>query len=229
MPKKILIIDDEIDMSMMLKRYFELNGYDVSVAANGLQGIEKAGKQPDLILLDINMPDLDGLEVCQRIRGFVSCPILFLTARIEDHDKLKGFAVGGDDYIVKPFSIDELGARVDAHLRREERRQNNQVRTKFDDDLVIDYTAKEVYFKGKPLPLLPKEFAIVELLSTYPGQLFSKDRIFEHIWDMDSNADEHTVEVHIGRLRDRFRDCSDFEIRTIRGFGYMGVPGEGEK
>ena len=167
MQKKILIVDDEIDIRTMLKRYFQLNGYDVSLAANGLQAIEKAGKQPDIILLDINMPNLDGLEVCRRIRDFVSCPILFLTARIEDQDKLKGFAVGGDDYIAKPFSIDELVARVDAHLRREERRQTKQIKTKFDDDLVIDYTAKEVYFKGELLPFLPREFAIVELLSTY--------------------------------------------------------------
>ena len=122
MEKKLLIVDDEQDMIAMLKRYFELSGYYVMVAENGLQAIEKAGKQPDLILLDINMPDIDGIEVCKRIRDFVSCPILFLTARIEDTDKLKGFAVGGDDYVVRPFSIDEQGARVEAHLRREERR-----------------------------------------------------------------------------------------------------------
>lgn len=221
MTKKILIVDDEIDMSAMLKRYFELNCYDVSVAENGLQAIEKAGKQPDLILLDINMPDIDGIEVCQRIRDFVSCPILFLTARIEDQDKLKGFAVGGDDYIVKPFSIDELGARVDAHLRREERRQNKQVRTKFDDDLIIDYTAKEVYFKGEPLPLLPREFAIVELLSTYPGQLFSKDRIFDHIWDMDSNADVGVIMEHVSKIRAKFAKagCKPY-IKTVWGSGY---------
>lgn len=127
MRKTILIVDDEKDMNAMLKRYFELNGYFVQTAQNGLQAIEKAGKQPDIILLDINMPDLDGVEVCRRIRDFVACPILFLTARVEDQDKLKGFAAGGDDYIVKPFSIDELGARVEAHLRREERRQNKRI------------------------------------------------------------------------------------------------------
>lgn len=125
------------------------------------------------------MPDIDGIEVCSRIRDFVSCPILFLTARIEDKDKLKGFAVGGDDYIVKPFSIDELGARVEAHLRREERKNGKAVRTKFDDDLVIDYSAKEVHFKGKKIPFLNREFEIIELLSSYPGQLFSKERILK--------------------------------------------------
>lgn len=224
MSKKILIVDDEVDLSNMLKRYFELNGYDISVAENGLQAIEKAGRQPDLILLDINMPDVDGLEVCRRIRDFVSCPILFLTARIEDQDKLKGFSAGGDDYIVKPFSIDELGARVDAHLRREERRQTKQVRTKFDGDLTIDYTAKEVYYKGKSLPLLPREFEIVELLSSYPGQLFSKDRIFERIWDMDSTADVNVIMEHISKIRSKFAKagCKPY-IQTVWGSGYKWV------
>lgn len=224
MSKTILIVDDEKDMSTMLKRYFEMNGYMVWVAKNGLQAIEKAGKQPDLILLDINMPDLDGIEVCHRIRDFVSCPILFLTARVEDQDKLKGFAAGGDDYIIKPFSIDELGARVDAHLRREERRQNQQVRTKFDDDLVIDYTAKEVYFKGELISFLPREFEIIELLSTYPGWLFSKDRIFEHIWNMDSNADVGVIMEHISKIRSKFAKagCKTY-IQTVWGSGYKWI------
>lgn len=224
MSKTILIVDDEKDMSTMLKRYFEMNGYLVLLAENGLQAIEKAGKQPDLILLDINMPDLDGIEVCRRIRDFVSCPILFLTARVEDQDKLKGFAAGGDDYIVKPFSIDELGARVDAHLRREARRQNQQVRTKFDDALVIDYTAKEVYFKGELIPFLPREFEIIELLSTYPGQLFSKEHIFEHIWNIDSNADIGVIMEHISKIRAKFAKagCKTY-IQTVWGSGYKWI------
>lgn len=224
MEKSILIVDDEKDMRTMLKCYFELNGYRVQTAENGLQAVEKAGRQPDLILLDINMPDLDGLEVCRRIRNFVSCPILFLTARVEDRDKLIGFAAGGDDYIVKPFSIDELGARVDAHLRREERRQAKQVRTKFDGDFIIDYTAQEVYFKGMPLPLLPREFAIVELLSSYPGQLFSKERIFEHIWDMDSDADVGVIMEHVSKIRAKFAKAGAKPyIQTVWGSGYKWV------
>ena len=164
------------------------------------------------------MPDLDGVEVCRRIRDFVACPILFLTARVEDQDKLKGFAAGGDDYIVKPFSIDELGARVEAHLRREERRQNKRIRTKFDDDLVIDYTAKEVYFKGALIALLPREFEIVELLSSYPGQLFSKDRIFEHIWNMDSNADVGVIMEHYARCVENLqRRAAKPYIQTVWG------------
>ena len=221
MSKTILIVDDEKDLRTLLKRYFELNGYFVDTAENGLKAIEKAGLQPDLILLDINMPDMDGLEVCRRIRDFVSCPILFLTARIEDGDKLKGFATGGDDYIAKPFSIDELGARVEAHLRREERRQNKQVRTKFDDNLIIDYSSKEIYFQGQLLPLLPREFEIVELLSTYPGQLFSKERIFETIWNLDSNADVSVIMEHVSNIRAKFAKAGVKPyIQTVWGSGY---------
>ncbi len=224
MSKTILIVDDEKDIRTLLKRYFELNGYAVVLAENGFQAIVRAGTQPDLILLDINLPDIDGLEVCRRIREFVSCPILFLTARIEDGDKLIGFATGGDDYIVKPFSIEELGARVEAHLRREERRQNKQVRTKFDDNLVIDYSAKEIYFKGVIIPLLPREFDIVELLSSYSGQLFSKERIFERIWGYDSNADVSVIMEHVSNIRAKFAKAGAKPyIQTVWGSGYKWV------
>lgn len=117
MRKKLLVVDDEFDIVNMLRDYFEMSGYDVLTALSGAEALEKLRLQPDMILLDINMPDMDGLEVCKRIRNHVSCPILFLTARVDDTDKITGFRVGGDDYVVKPFSLDELGARVEAHLR----------------------------------------------------------------------------------------------------------------
>ena len=219
-----MIIDDEHDLGVMLRRYFELNGYTVMLAESGLEGIEKAGRQPDLILLDINMPDVDGIEVCRRIRDFVSCPILFLTARVEDRDKLLGFAAGGDDYIVKPFSLDELGARAEAHLRREERRAQRPRRTMLDERFVIDYTARTVSFAGEEIPLKPREFDIVELLSTYPGQLFSKERIFEHIWDMDSEADLSVITEHVSRIRAKLSKagCKPY-IQTVWGSGYRWV------
>ena len=121
MGAKILIADDEKDIVSMLKSFFESKGYSVLSALNGIEAVKQTEKQPDIILLDINMPGMDGLEVCRRIRDHISCPILFLTAKIEDMDKVNGFAAGGDDYIVKPFSLVELEARVKAHLRREER------------------------------------------------------------------------------------------------------------
>lgn len=224
MAYKILIVDDETMLTELLSSHLQKCGYTAFVAEDAEQAISMLNTYPDLILLDINMPDLDGLEVCRRIRDFVSCPILFLTARVEDRDKLIGFAAGGDDYIVKPFSIDELGARVDAHLRREERRQTKQVRTKFDGDFVIDYTAKEVYFKGELIPLLPREFEIVELLSSYPGQLFSKERIFEHIWDIDSDANIGVIMEHVSKIRAKFASAGTKPyIQTVWGSGYKWV------
>ena len=135
MKQKILIVDDEYGIVDMMKSYFEAQ-YEVLTAAGGREALEKAARNPDLILLDINMPDMDGLEVCRRIREYVSCPILFLTARVEATDKIIGFRAGADDYIVKPFDLEELGARVEAHLRREKRREKS-MEVRFFGDLVI--------------------------------------------------------------------------------------------
>lgn len=137
MNNKILVVDDEEGIITLLKDYFEMNGYEVYTAQSGKDAL-KISKNPDIILLDINMPEIDGIEVCNRIRDYVSCPILFLTARIENTDKINGFRAGADDYIVKPFDLDELGARVSAHLRREQRK-SNQTKIKFYNDLTIDY------------------------------------------------------------------------------------------
>lgn len=220
MKYKILIADDERDIVFMLKDYFELNGYDVLTAFGGLEAVKKAEKQPDIILLDINMPDIDGMEVCMRIRNYVACPILFLTARIEDSDKIKGFGVGADDYIVKPFSIDELGARVSAHLRRE-RRQRESAKVRFDHNLTIDYTERELYCNGEKIPLAKKEFDIIELLSQHIGQVFSKERIYELVWDYDSEGDSSVVAEHIRRIRSKFAkaDMKQY-IETVWGVGY---------
>lgn len=207
MKDKILIVDDEADIVSMLKDYFEFNGYDTITAVDGLEAIQKAETQPDIILLDINMPDIDGMEVCMRIRDFVSCPILFLTARIEDGDKIKGFGIGADDYIVKPFSIDELGARVAAHLRRE-RRQRESAKVRLDDKLAIDYTERSLYYNGEQIPLAKKEFDIIELLSQHIGQVFSKERIYELVWDYDSDGDSSVVAEHIRRIRSKFTNAN---------------------
>ena len=134
---KLLIVDDEKDITKMLRDYFTCKNYNVITANNGEEALKKITLNPDIILLDINMPDIDGIEVCKRIREFVNCPILFLTAKIEDADKLLGFRVGGDDYIVKPFKLDILAARIEAHLRRQSRNLH-QNRLSFWDDFVID-------------------------------------------------------------------------------------------
>lgn len=138
MAQKILVVDDEEGIVLLLKDYFELQGYEVITAGGGTEALARISCDPDMIILDINMPDLDGLSVCRKIREKVSCPILFLTARVEEQDHITGFIMGGDDYIVKPFSIEELGARVMAHLRREERvRHTGAVRRA--GDLTIYY------------------------------------------------------------------------------------------
>ncbi len=220
MQRKILIVDDEADIVTMLKGFFENRNYNVLIATNGKDAIKKAEQQPDIILLDINMPELDGFSVCQRIRDYISCPILFLTARIEDTDKVKGFASGGDDYIVKPFSVIELEARVAAHLRRE-LRHSFESHIKFDSGLSIDYYARCVYFEGESIPFVKKEFDIVELLSQNPGQVFDKERIYERVWDYRSEGDSSVVSEHIRRIRTKFikAGCESY-IETVWGSGY---------
>ena len=144
MAQSILIVDDEKDIVSMLNQYFYKIGYVVYTAINGKEALNAITKNPDIILLDINMPDMNGFTVCESIRNYVSCPIIFLTARVEDCDKIKGFAIGADDYVVKPFSIDELEARVAAHLRREKRHSLSAI-VQFDKSIVIDYSSRTVF------------------------------------------------------------------------------------
>ncbi|MEA4896453.1 MAG: response regulator transcription factor [Oscillospiraceae bacterium] len=220
MPQRILIADDETDIVNLLRDYFEINNYEVLTALNGQEALKQAEKNPDIILLDVNMPDMDGLKVCLQIRNFVSCPILFLTARVENTDKISGFQAGGDDYIVKPFSIDELGARVSAHLRREERHKA-AAHVKFAGGLVIDYASRTVCFQNEPIQLAKKEFDIVELLSMNGGQVFDKERIYERIWGWDSEGDSGVVAEHIRRIRAKLAAAGcDSYIETVWGCGY---------
>lgn len=220
MPPKIMVIDDEIEILNMLKRYFSLSGYDVIVASGGEEGLQKLIQQPDIILLDINMPDIDGLSFCKIIRDFVTCPILFLTANVADSDKIKGFTAGGDDYIVKPFSVDELGARVSAHLRRENR-SKVKARVLFDGFLTVDYTERAVYFKGNEIPLLKKEFDIVKVLSQNQGQVFDKERLYEAAWGLDGIGNNSVVAEHIRKIRAKFAAAGASQyIETVWGVGY---------
>ncbi len=216
----LLIADDEPDIVAMLSRFFIQKGYRVLTAANGVETLKQVEQQPDLILLDINMPDLDGLEVCQRIRAHVSCPILFLTARIEEADKLQGFSVGGDDYIVKPFSLAELEARVHAHLRREDR-HNHDAQVRFAGELTIDFSQRCLLCHGEQLSLAKKEFDIVALLAQNPGQVFDKERIYEKVWGYDSEGDSSVVAEHIRRIRAKLAAHTDNSyIKTVWGCGY---------
>lgn len=219
----ILIADDEKDVVGLLKDYFELEGYCVYTAYSGAQAVEAVSKSPDIILLDVNMPDGDGFEVCRRIRDHVSCPILFLTAKVEDEDKINGFAAGGDDYIIKPFSLDELGARVAAHIRRD-RRVSAAKNVRFYGDLVIDYTEKKVSAGDVVIDLANKEFRIIELLSLNTGQVFDKERIYEKIWGYDAEGDSSVIAEHIRRIRSKLgKYGQDKHIGTVWGMGYKWI------
>ncbi len=221
---RILIADDEPDIVAMLKDYFEMNGYEIITALNGREAISQSGKNPDIILLDVNMPDADGLTVCRTVREYVSCPIIFLTARIEDSDKIAGFAAGGDDYVIKPFSIDELGARVAAHIRRDRRSSSDSVvNVRFFGSLAVDYSAKTVTAGGKPLEFPKKEFEIIELLSMNAGQVFDKERIYERIWGYDAEGDSSVVAEHIRRIRTKLAAVNESRIETVWGMGYKWI------
>lgn len=218
---RILVADDEPDVLSLLKDYFEINGYEVITAENGTAVLEKIRKKPDIILLDINMPDMDGISVCRKIRNYVSCPILFLTARVEDCDKIIGFASGGDDYIIKPFSIEELGARVMAHIRREHRSETAS-NVRFFGEISIDYSAKTVSSKGTDIKFARKEFEIIELLSMNTGQVFDKERIYEKIWGYDADGNSSVVVEHIRKIRAKLADQAK-HIETVWGIGYKWI------
>ena len=219
MRERLLIVDDETGVVELLKSYFEMSGYTVYAACSGKDALKQAGRQPDLVLLDINMPDMDGLTVCETLRQYVACPVLFLTARVETADKIRGFQAGADDYIVKPFDMDELGARVAAHLRRENRRQERSV-LRFFADMVIDYSRREITIRGEMIPLSRKEFDIVELLSVNAGQVFDRERIYERVWGYDGDGSSDTVMEHIRKIRAKFAAASLHSyIETVWGGG----------
>lgn len=219
MQQKILIVDDEPGIVEMMKSYFEKQ-YEVLTACNGKEALLKAVLHPDLILLDINMPDLDGLTICRRIRDYISCPILFLTARIESSDKINGFRAGADDYILKPFDLYELGARVAAHLRRESRQQKN-IAVRFFGELAIDYSARTISINENPISLSKREFDIVELLSQNAGQVFDRERIYEAVWGIDGEGNSDTIMEHIRKIRAKLSTYSLHNyIDTVWGCGY---------
>lgn len=218
--QKIMIIDDEIDILHMLERYFRLNGYAVITAEGAEEAMKKFAQQPDLILLDINMPGMDGLSLCKNIRDHVTCPIVFLTANTNDKDKIKGFSVGGDDYIVKPFSVDELGARVSAHLRRENRNKSRS-QVLFDLDFIIDYSQRAVFYQGNEIPLTRKEFDIIEVLSQNSGQVFDKERLYESAWGLDGLGNNSVLAEHISQIRAKLAAVGARQyIETVWGVGY---------
>ena len=222
MEYRLLIVDDEEGIRWLLKDYFEIQEYQVLTAGTGEEAVRLAlGEQPDLILLDISLPDIDGLEVCRQIREKVNCPILFLTARVEEQDRINGFLMGGDDYIVKPFSIEELGARVMAHLRREKRSAEQKEQER---GLSISYSQRQIRYQGQEIRLTKTEFDIVEFLSMNPGQVFSREKKKKKVRGIDGEGDNSIIMEHIRRIRNKIRAVADQDyIETVWGVGYKWI------
>lgn len=223
MQYKILVIDDDKELLKMLRRYFEIRNYEIVTAENGAEGLGKIKLQPDIILLDVNMPGIDGIEVCCRIRDKVACPILFLTARVEEQDVVNGLLSGGDDYILKPFSLKELDARITAHLKREGRRKRT-AECCFQGELSIDYKAKTVQIHSDYLEITKLEYGIIEFLSMNPGMVFDKERIYEKVCGLDAEGDSRVITELIRRIRNKFRKYTKTEyIETVWGMGYRWI------
>ena len=224
--KKILIIEDEEAIADLEKDYLELSDFDVTIKADGESGLEEAlGHDYDLIILDLMLPGLDGFEVCKRIREKKNIPILMVSARKDDIDKIRGLGIGADDYMTKPFSPSELVARVKAHLARYDRlvgsgQPNNDVIEI--RGLKIDKTARRVFVDGVEKQFTTKEFDLLPFLAEHPNHVYSKDELFREIWNMDSIGDIATVTVHIKKIREKIEyDTSKPQyIETIWGVGY---------
>lgn len=219
MKYKILIIDDEDMILSMMKKCLQ-EKFSVYTADSAKRALELLTVTPDIILLDINMPEMDGLELCQLIREHISCPIIFLTARVTEQDVIKGLSVGGDDYITKPFRMDELLARISAHLRRE-KRKGTVANLRFDDKLVIDYNSREVFYGKEQLDFSNKEFEIIKFLSRNAGMVFDRDAIYEKLWGYDGEGDSIVVKEHIRKIRNKLQVYTDKNyIETVWGVGY---------
>lgn len=218
--QKILIVDDEEMMTELLSDHLRDCGYVTFAANTSKEAVGLLRHRPDLIILDINMPDMDGLELCRNIRDHVVCPILFVTARITEQDKIKGLQCGGDDYITKPFSLNELTARVAAHLRRDERARNKP-QILVSEDLLVNLSERTVFYRDVAIPFSKKEFDVIEFLMMNGNQVFDRERIYEAVWGYEAEGDNYVVKEHIRKIRAKLRETTGREyIETIWGVGY---------
>lgn len=217
--RTVLVVDDEPDIVDMLKAYLEMSGYLVMTAPTGKRALEQAKRKPDAIILDRGLPDIEGLSVCEQLRETTGCPIIFLTAKVETADEIDGFAVGADDYVTKPFSLEVLGARLRAQLAREERARS-PILVRVDDVLSIDFAAKSILVNGERVSLARKDYEICALLAKHPGQVFDKDMIYESVWG--ELGDSSVVTEHVRRLRRALSEAgAEGEyVSTVWGVGY---------
>lgn len=223
MSPKILIIDDEEMLTDLLSQHFSDKGFECFVANSGQEGTNMLNKKPDIILLDINMPDMDGLTLCKTIREHVVCPIIFLTARVTEQDKINGLRIGGDDYITKPFSLLELSARVEAHLRRD-LRNRELPDVLYSNGLIVNMSERKVFFDNREIDFSKTEFDIIEFLISNANQIFDKERIYEAVWGFDAEGDSSVVKEHIRKIRTKFYRVTNQEfIETVWGIGYKWI------
>ena len=223
---KILIVEDEVAIADLEKDYLELSGFDVEVANDGLVGYQKAMEEDyNLVILDLMLPGMDGFEICRKLREEKNTPIIMVSAKKDDIDKIRGLGLGADDYMTKPFSPSELVARVKAHLSRYERLIGSAAEVNKVTEirgLKIDTTARRVWVNGQEKAFTTKEFDLLTFLASHPNHVYTKDELFSEIWDMESIGDIATVTVHIKKIREKIEmDTSNPQyIETIWGVGY---------
>ena len=223
---KVLIVQDEEAIAEIESDYLELSGFDVTIKADGNSGLEAALNEDfDIIILDIMLPGIDGFEICKEVRAVKNVPIIMVSAKKEDIDKIRGLGIGADDYITKPFSPSELVARVKAHLARYERLITDN---KPENEIIeirgikIDKTARRVFVDGEEKNFTTKEFDLLAFLAEHPNHVYTKEELFREIWDMDSVGDIATVTVHIKKIREKIEadTAKPQYIETIWGVGY---------
>lgn len=218
--KRLLIVDDEANIRLVVKEYAEFEGYEVAEAEDGMQAVELVKNQDfDVIIMDIMMPRLDGFSACKEIRKYKNIPVIMLSARGEEYDKLFGFELGIDDYVVKPFSPKELMARVKAVIKRSANAAPaNPDRLKF-EGLEIDMAGREVYVNGKRVSMTPKEYDLLFYLVKNSNIALTRDKLLEEVWGYDFFGDDRTVDTHIKMLRNSLGEYRKFVV-TLRGMGY---------
>ena len=224
--KRILIIEDEESIAELEKDYLELSGFEVEIENDGAEGLKKAlSEEFDLFILDLMLPGVDGFEICRKVREVKNTPIIMVSAKKEDIDKIRGLGLGADDYITKPFSPSEMVARVKAHLARYERLIGSSMP---DNEIIeirglkIDKTARRVWVNGEEKNFTTKEFDLLIFLAQNPNHVYTKEELFNKIWDMESIGDIATVTVHIKKIREKieFNTAKPQYIETIWGVGY---------
>ena len=222
MNKKALVIEDDKNIAELLRLYLEKDGFEVSIAPDGGKGLQLAeDEHPDVVLLDIMLPVMDGWQVCREIRRTSQVPIIMLTAKGETYDKVSGLEMGADDYVTKPFEVKELIARIHAVMRRTENSDSPAEKRLEYDKLVIHLDSYELIVDGKKVDTPPKEMELLYHLAASPNRVYTRNQLLDEVWGFDYFGDSRTVDVHIKRLREKLEGVSDkWSLKTVWGVGY---------